>query len=196
MRRTGDSGGSAGKPQTLICSRQIRLRPHRQQFPKDPETRQYTRLTQAFDERDNLTEQAFFDEAGKPTRSKDGYAKVTMAYDARGNEIAAAYFDEAGRPTRLKEGYATFTKAYDARGNRIGQAYYDEEGKPIRSKDGYASMTWTYDARGNEVEARSTMRRDARPWTLMGLPAGQRSMTCAAMSSRQTCLTRLEDRRG
>ena len=48
-----------------------------------------------------------FDEAGKPTRLKDGYATITKAYDARGKRIGEAYYDEEGNPTKSKDGYAT-----------------------------------------------------------------------------------------
>ena len=62
---------------------------------------------------------AYFDEAGLPTRHKDGYARCTAKYDERGNRTEVAYFDEAGRPTRHKDGYARFTAKYDERGNWI-----------------------------------------------------------------------------
>ena len=35
------------------------------------------RSRKAYDVRGNVVEAAYFDEAGKPTRSKDGYAKLT-----------------------------------------------------------------------------------------------------------------------
>ena len=41
----------------------------------------------AYDERGNVTEEACFDEQGRPTRHKDGYAKVTAKYDERGNQV-------------------------------------------------------------------------------------------------------------
>ena len=41
---------------------------------------------------------AYFDEAGQPTRHKDGYARLTRKYDERGQLIEAAYFDNAGQP--------------------------------------------------------------------------------------------------
>ena len=52
------------------------------------------------------SEEAYFDEAGKPTLSKEGYAKVIKQYDGVGHQVGEAYFDEAGKPTLSKEGYA------------------------------------------------------------------------------------------
>ena len=66
-----------------------------------------------------MTEVAYFDEPGRPTRHKDGYARFTAKYDERGNQIEEAYFDEHGRPTRHKDGYARLTAKYDERGNQI-----------------------------------------------------------------------------
>ena len=96
--------------------------------------------TAKYDERGNQTEEAYFDEPGRPTRHKDGYARLTAEYDERGNLTEWAYFDEHGRPARHKDGYARLTARYDERGNQTEWAYFDEHGRPTRHKDGYARL--------------------------------------------------------
>ena len=76
----------------------------------------YAETVRAYDVRDKMVEEAYFDEAGKPT-AFDGYTKITLVYDARGISSRERYFDEAGKPTRSKDGYARLTQVYDERGN-------------------------------------------------------------------------------
>ena len=54
--------------------------------------------------RGRMVEVAYFDEAGKPMRAKDGYARFTRVFDARGRVVEEAYFDEAGKPTAFDAG--------------------------------------------------------------------------------------------
>ncbi|WP_048709317.1 TIR domain-containing protein [Microvirga massiliensis] len=117
----------------------------------DP-VRSIARWTRAYDAHGNETEEAYFDGAGKPTLSKDGYAKVIFGYDARGKEKERAYFDEAGRPTRSKDGYARIVRAFDARGQLIEEAYFDELGNPALSRNAYAKVRKNYDVSSNPVE--------------------------------------------
>lgn len=80
-------------------------------------------------------EVAYFDEADRPTLSKDRYAVVKRKYDQADRITEEAYFDEAGGATLSKDGYAKLTKTYDERGELAGQARFDEQGKPIRGAD-------------------------------------------------------------
>jgi len=79
---------------------------------------------------------AYFDEAGKPVRSRDGYASFAASYDERGNLIGAAYFDERGKPLRAAKQlrFRRFAATYDERGNQIEIATFDEAGKPAQRK--------------------------------------------------------------
>jgi hypothetical protein len=47
-----------------------------------------------------VVEEAYFDEKGDPTRSKDGYAKITKVYNTRGEVVEQTYFDEKGIAVR------------------------------------------------------------------------------------------------
>ena len=57
------------------------------------------------DARGNMVRRIYYDENGKPTRSKDNYAGLTKTYDASGNQVEEAYFNEAGEPTEQLRGY-------------------------------------------------------------------------------------------
>ena len=122
---------------------------------KEPMLRKegYASARFTYDPRGNITEVAYFDAQGRPTRYKNGYAKATHKHDEWGNITEEAYFDEQGRPTRHKMiGCAKGTIKYDERGNITEGAFFDEQGRPTRTKIGFAKFTLKYDERGNQTE--------------------------------------------
>ena len=44
------------------------------------------------------TEEAYFDEDGRPTRHKDGYARLTKEYDGEGDPLNITYYGIDGDP--------------------------------------------------------------------------------------------------
>ena len=80
---------------------------------------------------------AFFDEAGRPTRHKDGYAKWTAKYDERNKEVERAFLDEAGRPVQAT--FINYGIAPVFRCTRMAQEYNDR-GRLIRTTFGIATM--------------------------------------------------------
>ena len=87
-----------------------------------------------------VTEEAYFDEHGRPTRHKDGFAKLTTKYDERGNQNGMGLL-RRGRPAhpaqgRLRQVHRPLRRA--ATGSRWPTS---TSGKPTRHKDGFAKFT-------------------------------------------------------
>ena len=118
-----------------------------------PGTRTATpRSTVKYDERGNRTEEAYFDEQGRPTRNKDGYAKATVKYDERGN-IGPRWptsTSKAGPPgTRTA---SPGRPKYDERGNRPRRP--TSTSRPAHPEQGRLRQVRpsSYDERGNRTE--------------------------------------------
>ena len=62
----------------------------------------FARKAERLDERGNVTEVAYFDEAGRPVADSDGHARWTKAYDDGGRQIGEAYFGPDGKPARYQ----------------------------------------------------------------------------------------------
>ena len=108
-----------------------------------------SRASAVFDERGNITEEAYFGVDGRPVlRSDFGVARTTYRYDERGHEIEQVYFEIDGKPTPNKNGLSRITAVYDERGNEVEDAYFGIDGKPILGDGGYARVTHRYDDRG------------------------------------------------
>jgi hypothetical protein len=75
----------------------------------------------------------WFNEAGKPTRTRDGIASWQARFDGRGNQIELAYFDEVGNPIEAKSssGAVVVHLKYDERDDRVETALYNRSGKLI-----------------------------------------------------------------
>jgi YD repeat-containing protein len=63
------------------------------------------KIMKQYDAWGNMTEVAYFDERGQPTRANNRVAKIMKQYDARGNMTEVAYFDEQGQLTRDFKGF-------------------------------------------------------------------------------------------
>ncbi len=105
-------------------------------------------MTGKYDARGNQITAAYFDQAGKPARHKDGYALATARYDAAGRRTELAYFDEEGKPTRHRDGNHVWTARYDDRGREVEHAFLDEKRQPVRLTGGYSRVTFVYARQG------------------------------------------------
>ena len=95
----------------------------------------YARNNIRYDERGNPVELTYFDEAGQPTRHKDGYTRLTKEYDERGRLARQMQWGHDG-----SNGFTRNLARYDERGNITEMAFFDEQGRPARHKDGYAKV--------------------------------------------------------
>jgi hypothetical protein len=57
-----------------------------------------------FDDRGNVTEQAYFGVDGKPALHPDGYHRVTRVFDDSGNLTEETHFDVDGKRLLLPDG--------------------------------------------------------------------------------------------
>ena len=71
------------------------------------------RWTAEYDDRGDMTQQAYFDEANRPTYHKDGYALVQFEHDRNGNITKKMFLNPNGKPAWHKEGYTTWKAKYD-----------------------------------------------------------------------------------
>ncbi|WP_233856168.1 nSTAND1 domain-containing NTPase [Paraburkholderia sp. HD33-4] len=113
----------------------------------------YAKIRETYDDRDNLTEVAYFDTLDRPVLlNQTGYAKIVTTYDDRRNPIKKELFDEHGERTIGNGGYATVEQTYDDR-NRITELrFFGPDSKPILIEGRYAIQQRHYDARDNLVE--------------------------------------------
>lgn len=115
--------------------------------------RRYTRMREVFDERDNLTEVAYFDSLDRPVLlDQTGYAKIVTSYDDRRNPIKEELFDEHGERTIGNGGYATVERTYDDRNRITEMRFSGTDNKPILIDGRYAVLQRHYDGRDNLVE--------------------------------------------
>ena len=63
----------------------------------------YAKLTQAYDDRGNITEQAYFGTDGEPILSKKGYARITWSYDDAGNRNKTVRYNLDGEEVKSGE---------------------------------------------------------------------------------------------
>src|SRR5262249_30217604 len=89
------------------------------------------RTKMRYDSRGNVTQEAYFDDAGKPV-TVSGVHRVTTAYNERGRMTERAFFGTDGRP------------AQELR--PLGRS------APEKVAPGPARWTWSWDEQGNIVE--------------------------------------------
>ena len=79
---------------------------------------------------------AYFDEAGKPTRHKDGYRQAHRPLRRAGQAPGRASLLRRSRagPPGIKSGFARWTAKYDERGNAIEWAYFGVDGRSVPSR--------------------------------------------------------------
>jgi hypothetical protein len=108
-----------------------------------------------YDEDGNRIEEAYFDAAGRPCLSWNGFHKIAVQYDERGNPVGEAYFDTNGKPCLHRQGFYRGRGRYDERGNRVEETLFDEKDRPCLNKSGVHKLTASYDEHGNGVEQAS-----------------------------------------
>jgi hypothetical protein len=93
-------------------------------------------MTWTYDERGNIIDEAFFNEAGKPVACKDGYARSKSRYDEYGTKIDISYYDPAGKPLRARVKItAVFPRTQAARlGLRPGDIVVSYRGVEVKNQ--------------------------------------------------------------
>jgi hypothetical protein len=109
---------------------------------------EYAIFRAKYDRHGNRTEEAYFDEAGKPRNTSDGNHSWRKVYE-RGVPIELAYYDRDGRLTE-RNGVARITKKYDERRNEIEVSRYNAQREPAY-QDGYFKVTTEYDYRSKPI---------------------------------------------
>lgn len=104
-----------------------------------------------YDERGNLSSEAFYHGNGTPAVNYEGYHRETHTYDDRNQEIETRYFGSDGKPTPLRGSNFAIKKAeYDERGNLVKLYAYDVNDNPALFDYGaFHSSAHEFDAMGN-----------------------------------------------
>lgn len=105
-----------------------------------------------YDERENLVEEAFFDENGGLFCLSNAYALLRQKYDKHGRLIEQAFFGADGNLLVQPAGYATVRKKYDEGGRLVEQAFLGADEKLLLQPRGYAIEHHKYDNFGHKIE--------------------------------------------
>jgi hypothetical protein len=84
-----------------------------------------------YDERGNLIEKSYFDQAGK---LRSGWARQRAKYDNRNNQVEVSYWSADDKPALYKDGYACARFVYDDFDVRKDASYFDRDRKPVRTR--------------------------------------------------------------
>lgn len=87
-------------------------------------------VTYTYDNQDNQTECAYFDNKRSPAIYQDGYHKVTYVYNDRNQVIEQRYYGKDGKLTDTAMKYAIRKSKYDDRGNEIEIVCLNSQSKP------------------------------------------------------------------
>jgi hypothetical protein len=123
----------------------------------------YASTRRSYDAAGNHVGDAFFDERGSPTLSKEGVASWRAKLDSRGNVIEIANFDERGAPTfTVDERIAGWRAKRDSLGRRVEVAYFGPDNQSILHKNGHALRRVEYGEEGRSVSV-AYFGLDGRP---------------------------------
>ncbi len=106
------------------------------------------------DDRGQVIEERFEDEAGNLTPTTEGYARIKRVYSTEGMPTEAAYFDSEGRPACTQQGYARLQMEYDARGNLVRETFLDDAGEPVPGAGGFSGIRRVFGAGGQVLGER------------------------------------------
>ncbi|MDG3005397.1 S1 family peptidase [Paludisphaera mucosa] len=113
----------------------------------------YIKLSKAYDDHGNVTEEAYWGPNGLVSHNGIEVARSESTYDAHGRVLQIRYFDPAGQPARHRlHGNAMVKYEYDTWGNITREDSYGVDGERSPNAGGVASNTRAYDRRGNQVE--------------------------------------------
>lgn len=112
-----------------------------------------------YDDRRNMTSEAYFDSNDKPTLCSEGYHKVENKYDKSGNQTECAFYGKSNQPIAVN-GYHKETKKYDDNGNLIEDACFDAKGRPVNCAGGFAKIIYTYSSDGSTPQTAKYYKAD------------------------------------
>lgn len=92
------------------------------------------KIRRTYDDRGNMTSEAYFGDDDHSKRGADEYASVRYTVNEEGVPTECRYYGPDGRPTRHKGGYALWKSVLDESGQVVGRRYYDLAGKEIDGK--------------------------------------------------------------
>lgn len=107
-----------------------------------------------------LTRIDYFNDQGRPMRSKKGVASVCREYNGERQLSREWYLSEDGEPVRFSDGYAEACFSYTD-GNRTRTDYYDETGAPCRDSSGVASYVDAFEA--GQMTSRACLGPEGEP---------------------------------
>ncbi|MEI7946005.1 MAG: hypothetical protein WCJ02_04885 [bacterium] len=105
-----------------------------------------------FNDKDNLVEVSYFDDAGHLAINDDGYARQVNKHNSEGLIIEETYLGLSGEPVLFKEGYTRVTYEIDSLGRVIEATYFGLSGEPVLLEEGYARVSYTRDSLGRIIE--------------------------------------------
>ena len=91
----------------------------------------------------------YYDAAGKPFKSNNGYASLYREYTSAGSLIWEATLDENGDPVTVGGRCAAQVHSYDYSGHHTAETYFAADRSVLTQSEGYASVYYTYDLDGN-----------------------------------------------
>lgn len=109
-----------------------------------------------YDDKDNMTECAFFNAKGNPAINSDEIHKYTQKFNNRNQCVEVSYFNIKGELTDYSNcNFCIKRSEYDEKGLEIKVSYFDKNNKPANCKVGpdawYSSFTSQYDNYGRVI---------------------------------------------
>lgn len=150
----------------------------------------YARIRRVFDEKlhSDIIQEAYFDAAGQPVKTREGYATVRVRYGLQGKPVEYVYLDERGEPASYKGRYARKVLAYDSKNNLAEDGVFDGGGKPSVNEYGVFKNKYRYDERGYRIEIAHYDEHDQPVPNEIGCAKSQDKYNNAGQQVEEVCL--------
>ena len=102
----------------------------------------YSAIRYAYDEKGNVTREAWYDTEDRPMTLGDTYCAVVRAYNDDKQVVYTQYLEENGYPIASKAGYAAVRREFSGK-TVTKESYFDPSDQPVLSADGYATVITT-----------------------------------------------------
>lgn len=124
----------------------------------------YFDLRLKYDNLDNVTEYAYYNGKGQPSKCSDGYHRQIMKYNSGNLCTDVEFYDVNGRLVNVGNNKcAVIKREYDARGNKISESYFNSDGN--RGTDGSKVHKYfnQYDKITNQICHQISFGSDGKP---------------------------------
>ncbi|MDE7462592.1 MAG: serine/threonine protein kinase [Muribaculaceae bacterium] len=134
-----------------------------------------TEIRNKYDERDNVTERAYYNAAGNPTNDENGIHREVSKYDNLNHLIRSETYDTNGKLKNSKGVNAAIRiNEYDDRGNLITSTFFDASGKRGSDNLNVHKYYNEYDKIVNKITHQISFGIDGKPIIANGVaPEGR-----------------------